>query len=108
MRKETRHVLAFMFLWIFPQTSIAACTLPDGLDGRPYRPAGMASRRFLPVWLRALWAQGNCNFEALRPGGSLIRTYMHSVWALAFSPRKQSLGVQTLCIIFLMMIAAPA
>ena len=38
----------------------------------------------------------------------MIRTYMHSVWALAFSPRKQSLGVQTLCIIFLMMIAAPA
>lgn len=33
---------------------------------------------------------------------------VHGVWALIFRPRKQSLGVQTLCIIFLMMLPAPA
>jgi hypothetical protein len=33
---------------------------------------------------------------------------VHSVWAPAFRPRKQSLGVQTLCIIVMMMFAAPA
>jgi len=34
--------------------------------------------------------------------------FVHSVWTLNWRPRKTRLGVQTLCAILLLMIAAPA
>ena len=34
--------------------------------------------------------------------------FVHSVWSLVWRPRKTSPGVQTLCIILLLMLAAPA